>query len=472
MKKYTHLVLVFTAFALYLFLPTISWAENEQNMRILTLRQCIDMAIKNDPEANNALDQVDIGHLQTKEAKKALILPRIDLETNYSPTLNYFGRPIYDLDIYHSKASIEKPLYKGGELITGYRLGKSETEKAEHDYTQKIMEVMADTVMLYYRVLSAQENLRYYQELYDQAEKTVDILTKKFHIGTVIRIDVLEAEKRLNEIQYQLIKAQGSLQTATAALNERIGQDPVRNIRVEKGFPFQALEGNMDAFILEALKNRPDLLYEKENLEFNKLRVKLNRSRELPSLSLVGSYAWEGDNFPGEDKEWAVMLKLSFSRYNSTLSSSVSQNQLLENPYNFMPEDEDYDMRHLRLSLFDGSSNAVNLKRAGAECRLVENRLVQLKRSIIREVRDAVNRLREAEALTKTTKKSIEYEEEKLNLVEEMIKLRETTELDVLEARVDLTEARIENLKALYKYNMAITGLYKVTGRRFEWKEM
>ncbi|MCK4827812.1 TolC family protein, partial [bacterium] len=391
MKKYSHLVLMFTVFVLCLFSPANSASEDKNNEGFLTLRQCIDLAIKNDPDVNNSLDQADIGRLQTKEAKKALILPRIDLETNYGPTLDYYGRVVVDEDIYESRASIEKPLYKGGGLITSYRMGKSETARAEHDYSQKVMEVTVDTIDLYHRLLSVQEGLKYYRELYGQAEKTVDILTKKLHIGAVIRINVLEAEKKLNEIQYQLIRAQGHLKTAREALNEKIGRDPGTSTRVVKEFPFQPLEGDEDALILEALEGRPDLSYEKENLEFNELRVKLNRSRELPSLSLVGSYAWKGEDFPGEDKEWAVMLNLSFSLYNSTLTSSVSRNELLENPYNFIPEDKEFDMKRIKLSLFDGSSNAVNLERARAACRLVKNKLIQLKRSIVKEVRDAVN---------------------------------------------------------------------------------
>ena len=456
---------------LFVLFQNICLAEEKEKIFVLTLRECIEKAIENDPDANNARDQIEIGRLREREAKWALILPRVDLETSYGPKLDFFGRPVVAEDIYRSKASIVKPIYKGGELITTYRLGKREILRAQQDYQQKIMDVTKDTIENYYKLLSAQEALRYYQALYKHAEQTVDLLNKKFRIGTVLRIDVLEGETKLNKIQYELIKAQCDIKSAMASLNESIGLDPGIKTRVVREFPFKPIKGNLEEFISLALKQRPDLLYEKEDMEFNRLRVKLNKSKELPSVSLTGSYSWEGDDFPGEESEWAIMLNLSYSLHNSTLSSDLSQNKQYKTTYNFARKDSEYDVENVKLSIFDGSSNKVNLKRARADYRLSSNRLAKLERTIIKDVRDAFNKIREAEATIETTSKSIEYAEEKLKILEEKLRLRETTDIDVLEARVQLVDARVKNLQALYERSVAIADLYNATGKRMEWKE-
>ncbi|RLE58558.1 MAG: hypothetical protein DRJ35_07695, partial [Thermoprotei archaeon] len=190
-----------------------------------------------------------------------------------------------------------------------------------------------------------------------------------------------------------------------------------------------------------------------------------------PSVSLTGSYSWEGDDFPGEESEWAIMLNLSYSLHNSTLSSALSQNKQYKTTYNFARKDSEYDVENVKLSIFDGSSNKVNLKRARADYRLSSNRLAKLERTIIKDVRDAFNKIREAEATIETTSKSIEYAEEKLKILEEKLRLRETTDIDVLEARVQLVDARVKNLQALYERSVAIADLYNATGKRMEWKE-
>ena len=471
MKKAFYLLLFSISLISFSLVQDISAAEDKKEVLILTLRECIDMAVKNDPDANSALDQIEIGHLRTKEAKWDLILPTVDLQTSYGPKLDFFGRPVTAEDIYRTKASIVKPIYKGGEVITTYRLGKREIDRAQYDYLQKATGVTEDTIKDYYNLLSAQENLRYYQELHKEAEQTVDLLHKKFRLGAVIWVDVLEGETKLNEIKYELIKAQGDLKVAAASLNERIGLDPGTRSQVVRESPIQPIEGDIEQFISLALRERPDLLYEKENSEFNRLRVKLNKSKQLPSVSIAGSYSWEGDDFPGQQSEWAVMVNLSYSLFDSTLSSDVSQNQLYKTLYNFAREDAQYDVEGIRLSIFDGSSNKVDLETARAEYRLSSNRLAQLKRTITREVRDAFNKLREAEAIIDITQKSIEFAAEKLKLLEERLNLRETTEIDVLEARVEVVDAKVKNLQALYERSVAIAGLYKAIGKRLEWKE-
>jgi outer membrane protein len=470
MERNSHLMLALIFLSSLLIFPDVSAAGDSDKIRTLNLRECIGMAIRNDPDANFAMDQIKVGRLRTKEAKKALLLPRIDLETSYGPKVDFFGRPITDENIYWTRASIEKPLYKGGELMTTYRLGKRETRRAKYDYLQQVMGVQEDTIRDYYRLLSAQENLRYYQKLDGQAEKTVDLLNEEFRIGAVIRVDVLEAETEWNEIKYKLIKAQGDLQAAMSSLNERIGGDPGIRTQVVKEFPFQPLKGDIEKFIARALKNRPDLLYEKEDVEFNRLMVKLNKSKRLPSLSLRGSYGWEGDDFPGEDRDWSVMLTLSFSLHDTTLGSSVSQNRIFENPFNFVPETQDFDVRGVNLSVFDGSSNSVNLERARADYRQASNRLEQLKRAIVKEVRNAFNKIQESEATIQTTRKSIEYAGEKLKILEERLTLKEATELEVLEARVELVDAKVRNLQAQYERSVAVASLYKAIGRELECK--
>jgi outer membrane protein TolC len=447
---------------------TVFGAGNYNETRMLGLKYCIDLAIDNDPDINDALNQGKIGRISTNEAFKDLILPKLDFDTLYGPKLDFFGRPVEDDNRYLTRVTFEKPLYKGGELITNYRLGKSETKIAAYDFRQKIMEVTEDTIVRYYELLSSQENVRYHIELRGQAEQTVELLKKKFQIGAVTRIEVLEAESKLSEIQYRLVKAHGDLQNAIGSLNERLGLEPDARIGVIREFPLEPLNGNIDTLISEALDNRPDLLYQKENVRFRRLQVSLNKSKRLPTLSLLGTYAWEGDDFPGKDRDWAVLLNFSISLEDTTLSSSYAENKVFENRTNRFPFNVRFDETNINLSVFDGSSNKVDLERARASKTLEADRLEQLKITIIKEVREAANKIQEAEATIAATRKSVEFAEEKLKILEEKLKLGETTEIEVLESRVELVDVRVKNLQALFEHSTAIAGLYKALGRTIE----
>ena len=460
------IILLFIIF----FVQNISVAKDNQSLRILGLRECVVLAIKNDPDIINTQDQIGIGRIRTDEALISLLMPRFDLETTRGPQLDFFGNPTSN-NIFINSASFEKPIYTGGRLMANYRMGQSETLKAQHDYMQKVVEVTGGMMENYYRLLASQETVKYYQEVYDRAKKAVELLRKKYEAGAVMQLEVLEAEEKVNEINYRLIKAQADLQADTNSLYERIGWDSEENIHVVNEFPIKELEGDIDTLFANALKYRPDLLYEKENLEFSRLKIKLNKSKEIPNLSLKGNYKLEGENWPGDNSEWAVMLNLSFSLYNSTISSSASQNQTYENPVVPRSEDFDFDVENLKLSLFDGSSNRVKMEEARADLKLSSNRLSQLKRSLRREVSDSFHELQKAEATIKTAEKSIKIAEEKLKILEEKQKLGLTTDIEILDAEMELVDFKVRHIQAFYDKSVAIADLYKATGTELAWKE-
>jgi outer membrane protein TolC len=469
----TNKILLFMGIFLLLFISIyvrISNCQEQVGIKKLRLQDCLELAVKNDPDAKNAQDQAGIGRLRLKDANRALFLPRIDLETTYAPKLDFFGRPITDENIYYSLVSLEKPIYKGGELVTAVKLAKSETIRAEYDYRQKAAKVMAEAVKKYYNLLASQENLRYHQELHQQGKMTVELVEKKFNLGAVTRVDLLEAEAKLNEIKYKLVKADGERQVAIADLNKIIGWENGVKTEVLEEFPLKSLSGNVRELVEMAKKGRPDLLYQVEDSNFNQLRLQWNKSKEWPTLSLVGSYAWEGNKFPGEDMNFMVMLKLSYSFYDTTLSSSASQNKLYENAFNFQRQDESYNMEKIKLSIFDGSYNQVSIEKARADMKLAINRLDQLRKSLVKDVNETFYQFKSTEAGIVAAEKSVEYEGEKLRVLEEKLKLKETTEVEVLKARVDLVDAQVKKIRSLYDNATALAELYKATGLVMELK--
>jgi len=471
MKKLCGNIVFISLCLLWLLRPLAFCDQQEGGESVLGLRECVDLAIKNDPDIINTMDQIRIGRLTEKQAKRDLVLPTVSLETSYGPKLDFFGRPIATENIYSSRASVEKPLYQGGGLINAYRLGREVMKRARLDLVGKQAEVTEKTAGAYYDLLSAQENVRYYGELSGQAAETVALLKEKYAIGAALRVDLLEAEGRRSRADYRLLTAKNDLAEARAVLNRYLGRDPGSTIRVVEEFPVPSIREDVQTLTASALDERPDLLYQKEDVAYNQLKVALSKSKQYPHLSLVGSYSWEGDQFPGEDKEWALMLKLSFSLFDSTLSSSVSRDRLLENDFNFVRNPSTYDNKSLSLRLFDGSSSEVGLEKARADYRLSGNRLAEARRTVVNQVQKAVNQVKEDEAFLETARKWLEYSKEKLKLLEERLQLRETTDLEVLDARTKLADAKVRYLKALYARAADMVRLYRATGKRLQWKE-
>jgi len=468
-RTYKVAIFFYTCFALVGLNPALH-AETQgippSETEVYDLAACIAMSMHNDPELKYAMDNYEIGLLQEDEAKRAFWLPTISVETQYGPKLNFFGNPITDDNIYRSGVKVEKPLFKGGELHAGVELGQTASIVAHHDYNAQMVELATKTADRYYRLLADQQNDDAYAALYDQSLRSHALLREKHQVGEITRVDLLEAETRFVEVEYEAIKAKTARKTAMRALNETMGRDSNMTIRLKNEWPKETIPDNTDALIDQAISRRPDYLYQKELAEYRRLRVDLSKSKRLPAVNLVGGYSWEGYDFPGEDDELSISLQFSFSLHDATLKSSVARYQLYENEFRFLGNDTDFDVQSVKLSLFDGSSNAVDEKSALAEYRLAKNNLQKMRRKLVTEVQDAFNRVEEATAFLSTAQKAIDLSEEKLKIIETKFALKETTEIELMDAERDRVHALARYHQAEYEKALATIKLYQAIGAK------
>ena len=86
------------------------------------------------------------------------------------------------------------------------------------------------------------------------------------------------------------------------------------------------------------------------------------------------------------------------------------------------------------------------------------------RRGIELEVRQAYSDYLQALELLEAQKKTVEQAEESLRLAEARFRAGTGTQLDVLSAQTALTDARSNEIQALYDYNVAVATLERVTG--------
>ncbi|MCS7049803.1 MAG: TolC family protein, partial [Verrucomicrobiae bacterium] len=92
------------------------------------------------------------------------------------------------------------------------------------------------------------------------------------------------------------------------------------------------------------------------------------------------------------------------------------------------------------------------------------------RRAIELEVRQAYSDFLQAVELLEAQKKTVEQAEESLRLAEARFRAGSGTQLDVLSAQTALTEARSNEARALYDYNVAVATMERVTGATVRWK--
>jgi len=434
---------------------------------VLSLRESIQKSVVHDPDLRKLRGQIDLGDTKTREAIKRFF-PILNLESSYGPQLDFFGNILFDENIYRSGVSIQQPLYKGGGLVATYKLTKSETLQNIYQYSVKSQEVGYNTTKEVYNALSTREALRLNQEQHLRSEKLRSIAQQAYGMGLATKADFLETEKNFYDTKYKVLKAEQEHQLALMNLKKVMGVDPREKVEPWEEGSIKPIQVPLESLIEESSR-RVDIRYNEEYVNFTNLKVKLGKSKELPTFSLFGGYNYQGPRFPGEKSVWNVGIQGSISIFNNTLSVSTERDYLYQNPYAVIRQTDNYDMVKGKLALNDGSSNAITLEEARIEKKFAEDKLSQSKRDAVLEVKEAYYKLSQTQSLMETIAKAAEAAEEKYRVISFRHGLGEATYKDLIDAQVDLTETKVNQVRVVSDRSVALVGLYKAIGKGIQW---
>jgi len=438
--------------------------------RDVTLSQCIDLAVAHDPETQNAKQKVEIGKLKRSKALQEF-LPKVDVYLTYGPQTDYFGRPVTQNSVYYSGVGLEQPLYKGGTLTNGVKLAESGTSRQEQEYLYRKLAVAAAAIKAYYEALTALATIQQYEVLLHHGQEDLREAQARLDSGRGTRYEVLDLSVKLLEVQQRLSKARADYQVKESAVRKIIGADDNSALSLARQYPLLDIRDEAPALLTEAQTQRPDLKAGREEVTYNQLKTDIEKGKRWPQLSLVARQEWENPTMWSGKKDWLVMLKASVSLGNSTLSYSEQRNELYPNPYAF-PNPPGYPqqtyafpVRQWKYSIFDRSSNKVELEEARAERDFSENRWLQLRRQVYYDVKDAYGQKADSAARMVTAQKQIALAHELLHITRTKYGVGMATLAEVFKARATLAEAEVNLAGAQNDHAIALGKLYQALGR-------
>ncbi len=460
---------IFLLFTLYLAWPA------EVKARTLTLDNCIELAVAQDPATQNARARVDIGKLKKRQARQKF-LPKLDAQTVYGPQLDFFGQPITDQNVYSTSLGLEQPLYSGGTLRNSVKLAESETHRYEWEYRVRELAVAAEAIKAYYQALTTQATIDQYEALLKAGLEDLKEAQTRLTAGKATRAEVLEVEVKTLETQQKLSKARADYQVALSSLRKLTGLEEAEEVRLMEHYPLQDIKADLQRLLTEAQSKRPLIAYLQEETNYQQYRVKVEKGKRLPQLSLVARYGWQAPEVFGQAKDWLVLLKGSISFGNSTLSYGEQRTETYPNIFAFPtqaitgPRTFAFSVRSLRYTLFDGSTNKVQLEEAKADRNLAEGRLHESQRQTYYDVKDAWAQKIDSESRLTTAQKQISLAEELVKINRTKYGLGLTTLVEVFKARAALAEARVNAHTAKNDQAIALGQLYQALGRELHFQ--
>jgi outer membrane protein TolC len=290
------------------------------------------------------------------------------------------------------------------------------------------------------------------RELVSVNEQSVHLLEaqlkdqqNRFEAGTVPRFNVLQAEVALYNQLPLLITAQNNLRIAKITLAKTLGLDfqPGRGenppLEAVGEMPYIPRSISLASAIEMGKERRPFLKQARANVLNQKEQVRAAAGQWLPTITTTGGGEWvsspTNSSWHDISKGWIATVQGSMPIWDSgAIAGQVIQQRALlfeaKNTY-------DDDVRQVEL-----------------------------------EIQQAYSNLQQNRELIQSQEKNVEQAEEALRLAKARLDAGAGTQLDVLNAQVQLLTAQSTRLQALFGYNSSLAEFDRATGAQSVYHEM
>ncbi len=424
-KKLIVLLLLISAF----LLPALSVAQSVEKKELLSLRQCVDIALKNHPSVNAAGGAIRQSESRIGQAR-AGYYPRIELQSSYSrigPADTSLRSDPYNH--YANTLSLNQTIFDFGKTWTSVDIATLNKQSSDADFQDVTSGVILRVKETYYALLKARMSEKVAVETVNQFQQHYDVAKTFFETGKSSKIDVTSAEVNLSNARIQLISAQNALRVARVTLNQAMGLTTAAEYDIVEEFHLEEIQLPFESAIAQAYLNRPDVVSAALKREALEKTVDLNKKGYFPVVSGNAAYGYSGEELSSDNKSWNVGVALTFPLFTG-FSTKYAVDEAKAN---------------------------LDIARAGEET---------LKQKIYLEVQSAWLIRRAAFEQIKAGRLIVRQAEETLELARGRYATGVGSSIEITDAMIKLNNAKMTYITALSDFSVAQASLEKAVGAK------
>ena len=208
---------------------------------------------------------------------------------------------------YGGSLSILQPVYTGGRVLESIRMAQHQQALAGNQAKALNDAVCYQTDIQYWSAVARHVA----EDFRNSIAALVKTIKERVEVGLVDPQDLLMAEVKLNEAEYQLLQAQSNFETGRMALNSMIGVRLEQPTELDAQIPIVVVS---DSLWLSTGMGRPEIQMAYDKIRIAESTKKLNDSQFKPQfyVGVEGSYSSPGYNFKKDlDPNYAVYAKVS-----------------------------------------------------------------------------------------------------------------------------------------------------------------
>lgn len=440
----------FHAFMLGIFLFTLQPALAQTT---LTLRQSIEIALRNNPEimiAEQGIQKSLYARTQARSGRLPSISAMGYYDRSWELPIFVFSPPAgfpgangeirVQMGVEHtinSGITLEQPLYTGGALSAQERMASRAVDISELQYSSTQQEIIADVYDSFFRILLTAELIRVAEGALESAEENLRQIQRRYEQGAASRFERLRAEVQASTLRPHVTEARHNYELAVEHLFNILGMDVPTNFTVDASFikrESTLLQTDVEELIAVAYRNRPEYRMLETQERMNRDGVRLARSNFLPKVLLSSSMNWQAlqDDISG-------LRGNDFTRFSSS--------QLI-----------------VQVPLFNGFANTARYQEAQAQLRQTQIQREHSRKLIATEIRSLQKRLKQAAEILQSQEEVVQQAEEGLRLANLLYEEGAATLLEVIDAQVAYTQAQTSYFQAIYNFNTTSVRLERAMG--------
>ena len=414
----------------------ISTKAQEQKDTILTLEQCVSLALQNNKKAHEA-----------KNDMEAAIYLKREAFTKYFPEIAALGMAFWanhDIVQYNILDLIElglikrgniagiqalQPVFTGGLIINGNKLAGVAEEVSKIRKEQTDNELRLATETFFWKL----NTLEYSMKVIDSAIDFLDTLENQVKVmldaGLITRNDLLKVQLKRNTYLSDKVDLQNGIQLVKMLLGQYMGLGVSGNFQIVLSVPDYVPDLEFGMFIPseQALSMTPDYKLLQKNVEAKKIERRMEIGSNLPTIMLGAGWYYHD------------LLKQNHNFGSLQLAISVP--------------------------LTGWWSGSYGIKRKNLELLNAKNEMQDLSEKLQIEMQDKWNNLTSAHRKMEIENEGINQSKENLYLIKMNYEAGICTISDLLEAETSLKEAEERFVSAFGEYKTSQAQYLIATGR-------
>jgi len=331
-------------------------------------------------------------------------------------------------------------IYAGGATRGQLDIAHLQKQSRLLDYQATVDRVIQDVRIAFYDILRDRADITVHEQAIAFLQQQEKNERNRLELGTGQKLNVMRAAVNLAFEDAALVDSRNRLRNARLQLSELLAIPVATDIG---DVPFditgelncEATPPSLTDCLTRALTQRPELAVRDNNVTVQRRQLTVDRSELFPHLDLFTSYdAWsEPDRRP---------LASHYNAYSAGLQVSWH--------------------------IFDGLVTKGRLNATRARLSEAETAATAMRRTVQAEVLRAYRDIQRADEQLQTQTANVKLAEESLKLATGNFELGLSSQLELLQSRLDLTRAKTAELSARFDYNAALARLQRALGSHFE----